>query len=42
MSSTVQQRQQAEQVLGKVLNEPDPLEIVDQSTKEPLVGRMQV
>ena len=39
---TVQQRQQGEQGLGKVLNEPDPLAVVDPTTKEPLVGRMQV
>ena len=39
---TVQQRQQSEQGLGKVLNEPDPLAFVDQTTKQPLVGRRYV
>ena len=37
---TVPQRQQGEQGLGKVLNEPDPLAIVDQTAKEPLVESM--
>ena len=39
---TVQQQQQGDQGLGKVLNEHGPLETMDQTTKEPLVGRMQV